>query len=138
MFLKKTLRILNVRGTLKDMRNFLLRTCILFKNVHLLLILNTQSFRRKMSIRLEMNFKNLKYFCETLSESGIYFWYINALKIVNVFFFLILCTPKTLKKVQFKFQKCLAEVFVKDIYYKLRQKSINFIASLTKSLKRAR
>ena len=36
-------------------------TYLLFKNVQLLLILNTECFRRKTSNTLEMNFENLKY-----------------------------------------------------------------------------
>ena len=41
----------NVRTTLKDMPNFPLGKCTLFKNVHLRLILNTECFRRKTSNR---------------------------------------------------------------------------------------
>ena len=56
--------------------------------------------------------------------------------LMNVFFSPILRTPNTLKEVQFKLQKCLAKIVVKDIYYKFRKKLR--ITSVTKGLKRAR
>ena len=58
---------------MKDMRNSLLGTYILFKNVQFLLILNTECFRRKTSNTLEMNFKNLKCICAQHEVNQKYF-----------------------------------------------------------------
>ena len=55
------------------MRNSLLGTYILFKNVQFLLILNTECFRRKTSNTLEMNFKILKYICAQHEVNQKYF-----------------------------------------------------------------
>ena len=74
------------------MRNTLLGTYILFKNVQLLLILNTECFRRKTSTTLEMNFKNLKCICAQHEVNQKYFLrnkcFENCEKIsMNEFFF---------------------------------------------------
>ena len=74
------------------MRNSLLGTYILFKNVQFLLILNTECFRRKTSNTLEMNFKIMKYICAQHEVNQKYFlrnkYFENCEKIsMNEFFF---------------------------------------------------
>ena len=82
------------------MPNFPLGKCTLLKNVHLRLILNTECFRRKTSALNELEIFFLIHKC-----------FENYERIsMKIFFSLILCTPKTLREIQFKFQKCLAKL----------------------------
>ena len=139
----KIFRIRNVRRTLKGICNTLLGTYILFKNVQLLLTLNTECFIEKRIIHLKWISKIWNVLALNIKWIRNFFWEINALKIVKKFRWMrflsrILCPPKALKKVQFKLQKCLAKIFIKDAYYQFRKKPINSIASLklwSKSLK---